>query len=110
MSNIEKGRKEIIDRYTPDIVSGMSCVLENIYNAGWHSGRKEEREKWSSCGYLMIDPCKIADIKDKVKVSPCKNCKCYTRERLTGCLANPQTCDEYQEYSFLCELLKYFNK
>lgn len=108
MSNIEKGRKEIIDRYSPDITNSMTHVLENIYNAGWQAGRKAEREKWSKCEYLMIAPEKMEKIKQICENPPCKNCKCKTMDRLTGCLANPQTCEEYQEYSLVCELIKYF--
>ena len=48
---------------------------------------------------------KIAKILDN---PPCKNCEFSTTERLTGCLAVPQKCEKYQEYSLLCELIKYF--
>ncbi len=109
MSNIEEGRKEIIERYTPDISSSVSHTLENIYNAAWHNGRKAEREKLSKCGYLIIDPEKMDKVAQICGNPPCTNCKCKTKDRLTGCLANPQTCEEYQEYSLVLELIKYFN-
>lgn len=104
----DKECKEVIDQYIPDINKGIRNVLENIYNAGWHNGRHADRDKWSKCGYLIIDPDKIEEIKKKLDNNPCKNCKYSTPTRLTGCLMNPQKCEEYQKYSLLCELIKYF--
>ena len=104
----EKECKEIIGRYSPDINKSINHVLENIYNAGWHDGRHAERDRWSKCEYLIIAPDKMDKIAKILDNPPCKNCEFSTTERLTGCLAVPQKCEKYQEYSLLCELIKYF--
>lgn len=51
---------------------------------------------------------KNQEIKEYLDNPPCKNCEYSTSKRLIGCLRLPSKCEEYQEYSLLCELTKYF--
>lgn len=88
----------------------FESILKDAYISGWHEGRHYDRDKWSKCEYLIIDPSRIQEIEEKLKDYPCKNCASATEDLKIGCYTGKTVCQKFQNYLFLQELVYHFSK
>jgi len=103
----EKIFKEMLD--DQGYTKKFKHMMTDLYMKAYHEGRHAERYNLRKDGFLIIDPERIDELKNRC-IDPCLNCDKRADYLKIGCKENPKECKIKQQQLRALEIMSWFNK